>query len=225
VALYCYREVAGVPEGVELRDAAPILPFSSIPKTWSNRSDLYSDLFRYHVQRRGLGTWLDLDVYLLAPLDMQRPYLFGEYAPRKINGAVLRMPPDAPILAPLLEQFEKGVRITCLPFLAQLPTLYRKMTMGISHLPKTPFGSTGPFAITGLAPRYGLSREALPQEVFYPVHWRSAGWIVDPANRLEDLITERTVAIHLWNECIRGYKHSEPPEGSFLERLHQEGRL
>lgn len=226
VALYCYTEVAGVPPAVELRDASRILPRAAIPQSWSDRSDLYSDWFRYLIQKAGLGTWLDLDVYLLAPIDMERAYLFGEYAPRKINGAVLRLPADSPILDALLKQFETGaVPIGPLPLLTQVPTLYRKLTMGISHLAKTPFGATGPFALTGFAGRFGVSDEALPQEVFYPTPWRNAAWIVDPAIRVEDQITDRTVAVHLWNECIRGYKHSQAPEGSFLERLQREGRL
>ena len=224
VALYCYREVADVPDGVSLKDAEPILPRTSIPDSWSDRSDLYSDWFRYLIQQRGLGTWLDLDVYLVAPLDMERPYLFGEYAPGKINGAVLRLPPDAPILAPLLEQFRTGLRIRSLPVLTQPQTLYRKLRMGVSHLAKSPFGSTGPFALTSLVPKYGLSSEALPIDVFYPMHWRSASWIIDASKRVEDVTTERTVAVHLWNEIIRKYKHSPAPGGSFLERLQKEGR-
>jgi hypothetical protein len=78
--------------------------------------------------------------------------------------------------------------------------------------------------LTEYVQRFGLKSEALPSDVFYPIPWRSAAWILDPSKRVEDLITERTVAVHLWNECIRGYKYSDPPAGSFLERLHREGR-
>jgi hypothetical protein len=224
VVLYSYSDVAGVPEGVEIRDASPLIPRSSIPDSWAQRSDLYSDWFRYEVQKRGLGTWLDLDMYLLAPLPEQGDYLFGEYEPGKINGAVLRLPPDAPILDPLLEQFRSGVIIGSLHWRTRLPALARKLVQGVDHLTTTPWGATGPFALTWFVPRFGLSDEALPPEVFYPVRWQDARWILDPKQRVEDKVTKQTVAIHVWNECIRDYKHKEAPEGSFLRRLQDEGR-
>ena len=33
-----------------------------------------------------------------------------------------------------------------------------------------------------------------------------------------------TVAIHLWNECIKGFKNEPAPDGSFLSRLKREGK-
>jgi hypothetical protein len=225
VVLYCYSPVAGVPDGVEPRDASDLLPRSAIPASWARRSDLYSDWFRYLVQQRGLGTWLDLDIYLLAPIPSEGEYLFGEYDPGKINGAVLRLPADAPILKPLLDQFASGAIVRSLHWRAQAQTLLRKLWDGADHLATTPWGATGPFALTWLVPRFGLSEHALPVDVFYPVRWQDASWVVDPKARLEDRISERTIAIHLWNECIGKYKRSEAPEGSFLKRVQDEGRL
>ena len=34
---------------------------------------------------------------------------------------------------------------------------------------------------------------------------------------------ESSVAVHLWNECIRTFKDAPAPAGSFLHRLQQEG--
>ena len=223
LALYCYRDVAGVPEGVEICDAATVLPKSAIPAAWAKRSDLYSDWFRYEIQKRGLGTWLDLDVYLVAPLDLARPNLFGEYEPGKVNGAVLRLPPDAPMLGALLEQFEERTVPRALPWYRRAPFAARKLLTGKVDLARTPWGTTGPYALTRFVKEFGLSAEALPTEVFYPVEWRRADWIIDPAVTLADVTTERTVAIHLWNECIRSFKTRPAPEGSFLARIQQEG--
>ena len=225
VVLYSYSKVAGVPDEVEIRDAAELLPRSAIPDSWAKRSDLYSDWFRYLVQKHGLGTWLDLDIYLLAPIPSAGDYLFGEYDPGKINGAVLRLPPDAPILEALLDQFSKGAIVRSLHWRARVQTHVRKLKDGAGHLAKTPFGATGPFALTWLVPRFGLSNYALPMEVFYPVRWQEASWITDPGARLEEKTSERTIAVHLWNECIARYKHDEAPDGSFLKRLQDEGRL
>jgi hypothetical protein len=85
-----------------------------------------------------------------------------------------------------------------------------------------PWGTTGPHALTALARETGLDREALPSDVFYPVPWQKAGWIADPARRLEDMVTPRSVAVHLWNEQIRSLGGVPVPPGSFLERLRKE---
>ncbi len=69
-----------------------------------------------------------------------------------------------------------------------------------------------------------LPQLAEPEERFYPVHWTSAEWIRDPQVLLEDVIHDGTVAIHLWNYCIRSFKNEPAPEGSFLHRLQAEGR-
>jgi hypothetical protein len=68
-----------------------------------------------------------------------------------------------------------------------------------------------------------LSSLALPPAVFYPVPWEDAGWIFNPARSLEAIVTDDTVGIHLWNECIRSLKEQPPRKGSFLERLWIEG--
>lgn len=224
LALYAYREPAGVPEGVEILDASAVLPQSAIPAAWAIRSDLYSDWFRYEIQKRGLGIWLDLDVYLVAPLDTAAAHLFGEYERGKVNGAVLRLPPDSPMLAALLEQFAHGVVPRALPWYRRVPMRARKLLTGDVDLTHTPWGTTGPHALTKFVRRFKLSECARPPEVFYPAEWRNAGWIRDPAIALDEIITERTVAIHLWNECIREFKALPAAKGSFLARLQHEGR-
>lgn len=224
LALYCYDTPAGVPEEVELLDASAVLPRSSIPVSWSHRSDLYSDWFRYEIQKRGLGTWLDLDVYLVGRLDLERPCLFGEYEPGKVNGAVLRLPPDSAMLSPLLEPFRENRIPDWLSARWRAEGWIRKTLTGKADLTRTPWGVTGPYALTAVMRRFGALGEALDPQVFYPVEWRRAAWIADPAIRLEDVITKDTVAIHLWNECIKTIKHAPAPAGSFLEQLQREGR-
>jgi Alpha 1,4-glycosyltransferase conserved region len=99
-----------------------------------------------------------------------------------------------------------------------------EIVRGKVDLSRLPWGSTGPLALSALARRFEVSSQALAPEVFYPVSWREAGWIVDPGARIEDKVTDRTIAVHLWNECIKAYKNAPAPDGSFLNRLHDEGR-
>lgn len=223
LSLYCYRQPAGVPEGVETRDASEILPPDRLFLHCGKSVAPFSDWFRYELQKRALGTWTDADVYLLAPLDTERSHLFGEEAPGRINNAVLRLPPGSPLLPPLLRIFEARTTPPWLPWRHYLPTRLRELTTGEIDLSRLPWGSTGPIALTAVARQFGVDGEACPPEVLNPVSWREAAWVRDPAIRLDDVITDRTVAIHLWNECIKGFKNQAAPHGSFLERLQWEG--
>ncbi len=234
LALYCYREPRGVPNGVEVRDASEVLPEAAILRHERGSVALFSDWFRYELQRRALGTWVDTDNYLLARLDMERPYLFGKQIvepPRpwrrrqreSIAAGVLRLPADSPMLPPLLEQFERPGIPDWVTWYSAARANVRRLITGNFDLSRLPWGTAGPFAVTALAERYGLSSEALPIDVFNPVPWYQARWIVDPEVRLEDLVTDKTVGVHLWNECIKDFKDRPARTGSFLERLQREG--
>ena len=108
LALYCYHPPSGVPQQVELRNAREILPESEVFRQPDGSVAAFSDWFRYKLLQRGPGTWIDTDLYLLRPLDSKSPYLFGEEEPGVINNAVLRVPPNSPLLDRLIEVFELG---------------------------------------------------------------------------------------------------------------------
>jgi GT2 family glycosyltransferase len=221
LTLYCYEEPKGVPAGVELADAAAILP-----RAWAEahggKPSFVANRFRYALQRLGRGIWLDSDVYLVAPLDFPPGHLFGWQSRQLINTAVFRTPPDSPLLAPLLALFDDREIPSWLSPSARLAARWRLWRTGRPGVAAMPWGTTGPHAVTALARDLGLDKEALPRDVFYPVHWRGANWIRDPTRRLEDVVTPRTVAIHLWNERIRPFKGAPARAGSFLARLCEE---
>jgi hypothetical protein len=173
-------------------------------------------------------------MYLVSRLDMDRPYLWGRQVvtpPRpwrrrqrqSINGSVLRIPADSPMLPPLLAQFERPDIPDWVPWHWAVWASARTWITGRPDLCRLPWGTAGPFAVTALAERYGLSSDALPADVFNPVPWYDAAWIVDPSVPVEHVVTERTVGIHLWNECIKAFKDAPAPMDSFLERLQREG--
>lgn len=223
LALYCYEPPAGIPEGVEVRDASAILDEALLRARCGNRADLYSDWFRYELLRRGLGTWLDADVYLVGQIDDSADSLFGWQSADTINNAVLRLPPASPLLPELLEPFERETTPRWMPWRCYVPLRLRELVTGRADLTKVPWGSTSPQALTALARKHGLDALAQPQDRFYPMPWQQARWILDPSVRLEDVITDATVAVHLWNECIKPFKEAPAPAGSFLERLQREG--
>lgn len=223
IALYCYHVPQGVPRGIELRDAAQILPEKLIFHHGNGSVAVFADWFRYELQRRGLGTWIDTDNYLINRLELHEPYLFAEYEPGRIANGVLRLPSDSPMLAALLDIFERPTTPSWLPWFSYLPARTRELLSGKADLARLPWGTTGPFAMTAHAKRFGLASKAVPMEVFNPVPWQQASWITDPDVSLNDVVTERTVGIHLWNQCIKTFKDKKAPDGSFLDRLQREG--
>jgi Alpha 1,4-glycosyltransferase conserved region len=221
--LWCYDPPEGVPEGVALADAATILPRERIVAHASGSVALFANHFRYRLQSLGLGLWIDADVYLLAPLADLPDTLFGRVDGAEINNAVLCLPPDSPLLPPLLALFEERTVPPWLGRRAGIAARWRLLRTGRSRIDLMPWGSAGPHALTWLARRHGLAGAALPPEVFYPFHWRDAGWILDPARSLDEAVTARTRAVHLWNERIKAVKEGPAPAGSFLARLQAEG--
>jgi hypothetical protein len=223
VALYRYGDLQGVPEGVEERDARMVLPEDRIVRYPGGSAALFANWFRYELQRIGAETWIDTDQYLVAPLDGDRPYLFGYESPGWIAMGVLRLPPDSPLLAPLLALFEEKEVPPWLSAAEQEAARRRLDETGRTGLASMPWGTAGPKALTALAKEHGVDQWAYEPEVLYPVHFTDAEWILDPSRRLEDEITPATVGLHLWNERIKGFKDAPAPRGSFLARLHDEG--
>ncbi|MDB5693118.1 MAG: hypothetical protein JWO81_2181 [Alphaproteobacteria bacterium] len=223
LSLYCYAPPAGVPKGIVLRDAAELVPEGEIIHHRGGSVALFANLFRYALQRAGRGIWLDCDTYLLAPIRLTDEHLFGEEAPGRINTAVLRLPPDSPMLPPLIALFEEKTVPPWLPPGARLAAAWRLAWTGRSGLSHMPWGVAGPLAMTAIARQYGFSERAQPPEIFYPMPWENAGWIRDPEQLLHDVTTPQTIGVHLWNERIKGFKNAPAPPGSFLARLQIEG--
>lgn len=224
LVLYCYEAPEGVPEGIELADAGNVLPADRIIRYRSGSHALFANLFRYELQRQGRGTWVDCDLYLLKPLEGEKPYLIGEEEPGTLNNAVLRIPADSTLLPALIEPFGGRSVPWWMPWRAQMLARLRLVTTGRAGVDRMPWGTTGPKALTALARRLEAPLDPASPEVFYPVHWQDAAWIVDPTQQLEDKIGPRTVSLHLWNERIKHLKEQPAPAGSFLARLREEGR-
>lgn len=223
ISLYAYEQPAGVPDGVEVRDASEILPKRLIVRHHTGSVALFSNRFRYELMRRGCGVWVDTDVYLLAPLPGDRLYLFGRCADGVINSCLLRLPPDSPLLPELLAPFDEREVPAWLPPRARAAAWWRLGTTGRTQIAKMPWGSLGPNAVTAAVRRHGLHDLALPTEVLCSVHWKDARWIHSPFIHVEHVTTPRTRAIHLYNEIIKGFKDQPAPAGSFLARLQDEG--
>ena len=119
VTVYSFDAIEGLPEGVGRADAEAVLPYSFSEKlrpaqpdgSWRDWTTLqFSDFFRMRLMAQGSGLWLDADVLLLKPIEIDpaKP-LFAWERPRQIGNSVLYLPPDDPIVRAfedLMEQEE-----------------------------------------------------------------------------------------------------------------------
>jgi len=219
VLLHVYAPPADVPPGVEIRDAGELIPQSRMfrhRKTGSLAP--FVDLLRYELLRAGHGLYVDCDVFCLRPIP-DADYIFGWQTADSVNNAVLKLPPDCPVLARLCAMKDAA------PFIPpwqprarqrkwRLRNLLRKVTL--AHLP---FGTTGPDALTWYLRDHGLLSHAAPSDVFYPMAFFHAYRLFDPGLTIDDLVTHRTVALHLYHEAFRDRREQELPQGCPLDRI------
>jgi hypothetical protein len=221
VALYAYGEVTGVPAGVELRDGREVLPEALVAELrYANGSvALASNLFRYRLQAAGLGLWADIDVVCLKPVAAGRPVVVGWEGARYLNGAVLYLDRDLPVVAEANALFAAGTIPPWLPWRKRLRPLLRR-ALGHELRPTDfPHGTFGPKAVTALVKKHGLTRWAEPPEVFYPLPPRLARRAFAGDLALDAVVTARSLTLHLWNEKIRDLKATRPAPGSIVATL------
>jgi len=181
VTVYSFEPLADLPGGVGNAEAEAILPHAFAERlrptspdgVWSDWTILqFSDFFRMRLMARGAGLWLDADLLLLKPveIDPARPYFAWE-GPRRLGNSVLYLPPNDPIaaaFAALMQQDEltpdwlsRGHRLTF---------ALRKLRGGSRRLSDLRISIFGPPALTALAHRAGELQYALPKQSFYAVH-------------------------------------------------------
>src|SRR5664279_4195583 len=113
--LHCYDPPRDVPKGVELADASAIVPSSQIIRHKESGSyALFANLFRYELIRRGLGIWIDCDVYCLRRFAFDSDYVYGWQGINSVNNAVLGLPKESPVLEKLIALF--ATRAPVLPW-------------------------------------------------------------------------------------------------------------
>ncbi len=181
VTVYSFGPLAGLPDGVGNAEAEAILPHSFSERlrppqpdgSWRDWTILqFSDFFRMRLMAESAGLWLDADVLLLKPveIDLARPYFAWE-RPRQLGNSVLYLPPDDPIVSAfqhLMEQEE--LTPDWLALRHRLTFAARKFRGGSNRLSDIRVAIFGPAALTALAQRANELQHALPKQSFYAVH-------------------------------------------------------
>lgn len=181
VTVYSFGPLPGLPDGVGNADAEAILPHSFSERlrppepdgSWRDWTILqFSDFFRMRLMAENAGLWLDADVLLLKPveIDPAKPYFAWE-RPRQLGNSVLYLPPDDPVVRAfenLIEQDE--LTPDWLALRHRLTFSLRQLRGGSNRLSDIRVAIYGPPALTALARRSNELRQALPKQSFYAVH-------------------------------------------------------
>ncbi|QKD01280.1 hypothetical protein [Mesorhizobium loti] len=216
--LHVYDDPGDAPLGVELADAAEILPRERIIVHRNGGYALFADIFRYKLLATGAEIYIDCDMFCVRPLE-RRPYMFGWESQTRINNAVLSLPVGSLILSDLVETVDHPKRF---------PEWYswsKRLRFGalraigkLKGFEDMPHASIGPPLLTYLVRKHRLLDQASPMDVFYP-NIEGRGTLLDPKKTIADLVTAQTRAIHLWHGSLWKLPLADVPPTSPLGEI------
>ncbi len=182
IHLYVYEDIEDVPKGVTIYDANKILPEEKIFKYRNNGSYAgFANLFRYKLLLEKGGLWSDLDIICIRPIFLTEDYVFAsERIPDngvQVNNCFMKAPENSPVL-----EYCYNVALN-------------------KNSEELKWGETGPGLLTQAVLQFGLEEYVVDPEVICPLdYWNCPDLIT---KSLEDIVTEETFTIHLWNEMWR----------------------
>jgi len=203
--LYAYRKF-DVPAGVELRDAAELLPETRVffygDKAGVGRGSVsaFSNLFRYHLLNRRGDWWVDADVICLSDTVPSGDIFMGWEYDDLIGTAILKFPKGHELAQRLCDIAENA-----------------GTDLGWSE--------TGPSLLTRLVKEHDLLTLVMPQAQSYPLQSTDALHLFIPARRekTREKIDGKPF-LHVWNEILRRavvFGWMAPPPGSLIADLFE----
>jgi hypothetical protein len=224
--LHCYNVPQDLPDGVEVFDATRLMPISDLLADQASGSVAPGvDRYRYRIIQAGMGTYADCDMYLLRPLP-DDDYLIGRQnswgKEHSCNCAMLRYPADSALSKHLVASTMDET--ATLPWQSSRRRIFnavRKRVGVPASVTTAPWGSWGPRLVSYWVDELGLRDMTQPIDIFYPLHYFSIDLLFEPGLRLVDLVTPRTVAVHL---CHQMQSQRAVPQGSPMAEILQAGQ-
>lgn len=206
ITLYTYDGVTNAPAGVELADAAAILPPAEVLRHARTGSPaLHSDLFRYRLLAKCDRTiWADTDAYCLRPFTTPTGHFHAWESDEGVNGGVLGLPQDSETLARL-------IAFTADPFAIPVwygPTYVAELQAARDrgepvHAGDMPWGVWGPHALTHFLKETGEIRHSLPRAALYPFAYHDRNLMLRPGLDPAPYVTGDTFSIHFYGRRMR----------------------
>lgn len=206
IRLYRYEDIPNVPEGVEVADAAEIMPLTGFLRHERTGSPaLHSDLFRYHMLAKLDRTiWADTDAYCVKPFRTASGHFHAWESETGINGGVLGLPQDSETLAGLLEFTRDEYAVPLWYDEAYRAELQAARDAGKPvHVSEQPWGVWGPHAITHFLKTTGEVRYTMPRVALYPFAYEDRRLMLKPGVPVADYVTDETYSIHFYGRRMR----------------------
>lgn len=223
VFLYTYDNIENVPQGIIVQDANLIMSKNQIIKHKQTESyALFSDIFRYALLKKVNGVYVDCDVYCLKPIMFPKSgYLLGFEDDQFINGAILALPKNSSVLDSLSKINSNPNFIPPWYSKKQKIILKFKYMFGFNQgIESLSWGSVGPQAITYYIKNdSSLIKYISPIDIFYPVHYKRISQLFDPDLDLSDLVSKRTLCIHLYNEMLKNINISDLDHNCLMYKI------
>ncbi|MEL6640052.1 MAG: hypothetical protein AAFN63_12080 [Pseudomonadota bacterium] len=206
VLLFTYGDVRNVPEGVKICDGPDIVGTENfVLHSRSQSVALFSDLFRFHMIKAMPDIiYIDTDVFCLKPLEFEDPFIFGYEKYRnpqawRINGAILRLPPDSLILREMLNFMEDVYpQPAWIAQRFQAEMKARAAAGDPMHVGELPWGVWGPLGISAFARQTGEYTHAKSLDVLYPVPFKERRVLFKRPAKTMQYLTEDSHTIHMW---------------------------
>ncbi|EKS28781.1 glycosyltransferase [Afipia felis] len=208
VILYAYDKSLVVPDGVELHDAADVLPLDILHRYNAGNPDAWarhSDLFRYVMLERFGGWYADLDIVCLADRLPQVEMYFGRSSGMRAFAGLLKFPKGFPALREIIPEAER--------ILSEAGDVQANKTRAVIGTP----------LLSRALKQHGFNDCAAPTQDAYAIPYNEALAFFDPSQceALEVRLADSTFT-HLWNGAwnrLRIPRNYGPPRGSFLDLL------
>lgn len=203
VVLHAYGEPEDTPKGVRLFDASKLMGENEIFAHKSTGSfSIAADIYRYRIQREGLGLYVDCDVFCVKPF-IDRDYIFSWECNSQINNAIIKFPQNSELLKSILEASENPYFIPpWLPPLKRFRSHLRQAVGRGKHISRQPWGVIGPKLLTYQVKRLNLSQHAAPIHRYSPVYASVSNMLFEEGLTVRDLVTSQTEGIHLYHSGL-----------------------
>lgn len=205
VVLHSYGAPKDTPKGVRIFDASKLMSETEIITHKDTGSlAIASDIYRYRIQREGLGLYVDCDVYCVRPF-IDQEYTLARESDLRINPAILKLPQDCQLLKSILKCSEDRYFIP--PWLSDKKQKKRKLQkiLGFGkHVSVQEWGVIGPMLLTYWVGKMGLEHLVSAADVYSPMHFDMSSLLFERGLVVDDLITSRTLGLHLYNAKLKG---------------------
>lgn len=204
VVLHAYGKPEDTPAGVRLFDASKLMSENEVFSHKETGSlSIASDVYRYRIQREGLGLYVDCDVYCVKPFT-DREYIYSWESNYRLNNAIIKFPQKSDLLQSMLSASEDNYFIPpWLPAKKQRKMRLRKMIGRGKHIADQDWGVIGPDLLTYHVKRLGLIEHAAPIQRYSPMFGAVSNLLLAEGLTVGDLITSQTEGFHLYNSGLK----------------------